>query len=262
MGHITRFYKLMAKGNIKQKVEKKQKKFTNLFENTKKIFKIGTHVQPKRDLTRFVKWPQYILLQRQKRILFKRLKVPGMINQFTHTLPVDKVKALFKILGKYKPETPAEKKARLLQSAKNEVSGKKDAATKPKFIKSGLNHVTTLVEQGKAKMVIIAHDVDPIELVVWLPNLCVSKNIPYCFVKSKSRLGQLINKKKTSCLAVTDIRKEDAGEFEKLCQNFLVNYNQNADMRHKTGEIVFGHKANIRIQKQEKAKEAELLQKA
>ena len=51
-------------------------------------------------------------------------------------------------------------------------------------LKFGLNHVTTLVEQKKAKMVVIAHDVDPIELVVWLPQLCRKMEVPFCIVKS------------------------------------------------------------------------------
>ena len=46
----------------------------------------GGNIQPKRDLTRFVKWPKYIRLQRQKQILYQRLKVPPAINQFTQTL--------------------------------------------------------------------------------------------------------------------------------------------------------------------------------
>jgi len=36
---------------------------------------------------------------------------------------------------------------------------------------------------------VIAHDVDPIELVVWLPALCRKMEIPYCIVKGKARLG-------------------------------------------------------------------------
>ena len=46
----------------------------------------GGTVQPRRDLTRYVRWPKYIRLQRQKRILYQRLKVPPSINQFTQTL--------------------------------------------------------------------------------------------------------------------------------------------------------------------------------
>ncbi|KAL4694682.1 hypothetical protein H8958_022046, partial [Nasalis larvatus] len=67
-------------------VVKKQeaKKVVNpLFEKRPKNFGIGQDIQPKRDLTRFVKWPRYIRLQRQRAILYKRLKVPPAINQFT-----------------------------------------------------------------------------------------------------------------------------------------------------------------------------------
>lgn len=45
--------------------------------------------------------------------------------------------------------------------------------------------------QVKAQLVVIAHDVDPIELVVWLPALCRKMGVPYCIVKGKSRLGQV-----------------------------------------------------------------------
>ena len=41
----------------------------------------------------------------------------------------------------------------------------------------------TLVEQGKAQLVVIAHDVDPIELVIWLPAVCKKMGVPYCIVK-------------------------------------------------------------------------------
>jgi ribosomal protein L7Ae-like RNA K-turn-binding protein len=54
---------------------------------------------------------------------------------------------------------------------------------KPMCVKYGLNHITQLVESGKAQLVVIAHDVDPIELVIWLPALCKKQGIPYCIVK-------------------------------------------------------------------------------
>ena len=43
-------------------------------------------IQPKRDLSRFVKWPKYIRLQRQKAVLQTRLKIPPPVNQFYQTL--------------------------------------------------------------------------------------------------------------------------------------------------------------------------------
>lgn len=240
---------------------KKELKFKNLFESTPRSFRIGAHIQPKRDVTRFVRWPQYILLQRQKRILYQRLKVPGVVNQFTHTLSADKAKVLFKLLAKYKPETSAEKKLRLVEAAKQPASKKPAETKKPKFIKSGLNHVTTLVEQKKAKLVVIAHDVDPIELVLWLPALCKANGVPFCFIKSKARLGQMVNKKTTTCVAVTEVRKEDQSEFDKFAENCSQNYNQNKDLATKFGEIVLGGKAQARMKKANEAKDAELMQR-
>jgi len=40
-----------------------------LFKKNPRNFRIGGDIQPKRDLTRFVKWPKYIRIQRQRRIL-------------------------------------------------------------------------------------------------------------------------------------------------------------------------------------------------
>lgn len=50
------------------------------------MFCAGGTVQPKRNLTRYVRWPKYVRLQRQKQVLYQRLKVPPAINQFTQTL--------------------------------------------------------------------------------------------------------------------------------------------------------------------------------
>jgi large subunit ribosomal protein L7Ae len=46
-----------------------------------------------------------------------------------------------------------------------------------------------LVENKKAQLVVIARDVDPIELVVFLPVLCQKMGVPYCIIKGKARLG-------------------------------------------------------------------------
>lgn len=64
-----------------------QEKVVNpLFEKRPKQFGIGGALPPKRDLTRFVKWPKVVQIQRKKRILKQRLKVPPALNQFTKTL--------------------------------------------------------------------------------------------------------------------------------------------------------------------------------
>ncbi|KAJ9060917.1 60S ribosomal protein L8 [Entomophthora muscae] len=57
-----------------------------LFEKRVKNYGIGNDIQPKRDLTRFVKWPRYIRIQKQRKVLRMRVKVPPSINQFSQTL--------------------------------------------------------------------------------------------------------------------------------------------------------------------------------
>ena len=94
-------------------------------------------------------------------------------------------------------------------SEKDKKKGKGFKTPKPINIKFGLNHVTQLVELGKAKLVVIAHDVEPIELMTFLPALCRKKGIPYCFVKGKARLGKLVHLKTVTCLALTEVKKED-----------------------------------------------------
>ena len=50
--------------------------------------------------------------------------------------------------------------------------------------------MTKLIEDKKAKLVVIANNVEPLEMIVWLPQLCKKMNIPYCFVESKAALGR------------------------------------------------------------------------
>merc|ERR1711935_477228 len=129
------------------------------------------------------------------------------------------------------PETREEKKARLMEMAQQKKDGQEVKTKKPQVIKYGLNHVTTLIEQKQAKLVAIAHDVDPIELVVWLPALCRKKEVPYCIVKGKGRLGQLVHKKSASCVALSSVRKEDQNDLETLATNFTAQFKDNSENR-------------------------------
>ena len=191
-----------------------------LSQPSPKNFRFGNDIRPRIVKSRFVKFPRYVELQRQKRILMKRLKCPPALAQFFDPLDKDESKKLFKILEKYAPETKKEKKERLKNEAKEKVKGKdKKDGKKPVSLKCGLNHVTYLVEQKRAKLVLIAADVDPIETVVFLPSLCKTMDIPYAIVSSKARLGSLVGKKTSTCLALTDF-KENAAELENYCKNF------------------------------------------
>jgi large subunit ribosomal protein L7Ae len=57
-------------------------------------------------------------------------------------------------------------------------------------IRVGTNEVTKSSERAEAKLVVMAEDVDPVEILVHVPMLCEEKRIPYVYVGKKQRLGQ------------------------------------------------------------------------
>lgn len=216
MGKKAKKTTIFAESKIKKLNEKHP-----LSQPQKRNFRLGNHVKPTIVKARFVKWPRYVRLQRQKRILLRRLKVPGAIAQFFETLDKANTTTLFKSLEKYVPETRKEKYERIKQKAQNKASNKaEDNANKPCTLKYGLKHVTYLIEQKKAKLVLIANDVDPLETVVFLPTLCKTMDIPYAIVNNKSRLGALVHKKTATCVAVTDFKlaQNDLGNIARVCK--------------------------------------------
>lgn len=82
-------------------------------------------------------------------------------------------------------------------------------ATKGK-LKRGVNEVTKAVERGVAKLVIVAEDVTPKEIIAHLPIICKEKGIKYVTVPSKEELGKASGiAKPTSSIAIIS-----AGEAE------------------------------------------------
>ena len=212
--------KKIKKAQEKQSKEKIVTQKHPLSQPSPKNFRFGNDIRPRIVKSRFVKFPRYVELQRQKRVLMKRLKCPPALAQFFEPLDKDESNKLFKILEKYAPETKKEKKERLKNDAKEKVKGKdKKDGKKPVSLKCGLNHVTYLIEQKRAKLVLVAADVDPIETVVFLPSLCKTMDIPYAIVSSKARLGSLVGKKTTTCIALTDF-KDNTAELENYCKIF------------------------------------------
>ncbi len=105
-------------------MKKAEKKSNPLFQSRPRNFRVGNNIQPKRNLTRFVRWPKYITFQRQKRILLTRIKVPPLIAQFSRALDKNQTNVLFRLLKKYSPEDTKQKKARLVQEAKDKAESK------------------------------------------------------------------------------------------------------------------------------------------
>jgi len=133
------------------------------------------------------------------------------------------------------------------------MKGKKDDK-KPLFVKYGLNHCVALIEAKKANLVIIANDVDPIELVVFIPALCRKMGVPYVIVKNKARLGTVVHKKTAAVLTVQDVRSEDQSELFKLVAAAKVNYLEKYEEHRRTwGGGLRGVKSTVKLQKRAKA---------
>jgi len=197
----------------KNKVYEKEQ-YIKKFEVTKKIFKTGQDIQPKKDLSRFVKWPLYIQIQRERKVLYQKLKIPPLIDQFTRSLDKDMIKQLLFTLSKYRKNSTDN----LYNKNKNII-----------YIKHGINNITNLIQKKKALFIVIANDVNPIELVIWLPALCQKMDIPFCIIKNKSRLGELVGKKATSCITLTSVLEAEKNEIQKLIDCFRHNFNNRVE---------------------------------
>merc|ERR1712227_812972 len=226
MGRLHNNGKKVAKGGAAPKIDFPR----SAVVAKKRTFGIGGDVLPQnRDLTRFVRWPKYVRIQRSKMTLLKRIKIPPAINQFSNTFDKRQASQLFLLLNNLKPETKTEKKERRTEQAAKVAEGGAASSKKPVSVKMGLNHVTTLIEEKKAKLVVMAHDVDPIEVIVWLPSLCKARGVPYCIVKSKARLGAVVGKKTATCLAITDVKPENKNDLANLITMATANFNDKYD---------------------------------
>lgn len=246
---------IVKKSAVKRKVTKNP-----LIQSRPKNFGIGQAVQPKRDLYRFVKWPKYVELQRKKAVLKKRLKVPPPIHQFSQTLDRSTAMQIFNLAEKYQPLSKRARKMLLLHRAQQRADGKPDEPAPRKIaIRAGIREVTSAIQQKKARLVVIAHDIDPIEIVLFLPALCRKMGVPYCIVKGKAKLGLLVHRKTCSCLAFTGIKEEDKSRLSKLIETVKNNYLARfEEIRKHWGGGILGAKSQARIQKLEKAKAKEL----
>merc|ERR1711974_138858 len=105
------------------------------------------------------------VITKKKEALLKALKIPPAINQFNTHLSSDEFQKCLKLFEKYKPETRKERKQRLY-----EIKQGKHEQKKVTIAKKGLKHVTKLIESKKVQLVLISADVDPIELILFIPS--------------------------------------------------------------------------------------------
>ena len=106
------------------------------------------------------------------------------------------------------PEELAKEALKLLEDIRN-TGGQ---------IKKGVNETTKAVERGQAKLVYIALDVSPPEIVFHLPPLCDERDIPYLFVPSKEELGKAAGIERPASSAAVVDPGEKSEELNKIIQ--------------------------------------------
>lgn len=104
----------------------------------------------------------------------------------------------------------------------------KKAREKGGKIRKGTNEVTKGVERGLCKIVLIAEDVDPPEIVAHLPLLCEEKKVPYLYVPSKKRLGEVSGIEVAAASACVVDPGEAKAEIDELISRYQ-------ELRTKTG---------------------------
>jgi large subunit ribosomal protein L7Ae len=101
-------------------------------------------------------------------------------------------------------ETPSDLADKVLQLVQ--------VASETGKIRVGTNEVTKSSERAEAKLIVMAEDVDPVEILVHVPMLCEEKRIPYVYVPKKLRLGQAAGLSKSAA----SVAIVEAGEAKVL----------------------------------------------
>ena len=86
-------------------------------------------------------------------------------------------------------------------------------------VKKGTNEVTKAIERGISKLVIIAEDVEPPEVVAHLPIICEEHGAAYAFVPSKQELGKALGIDVTSAAAAI----LDAGDAQHIVDQIIAS---------------------------------------
>ena len=90
------------------------------------------------------------------------------------------------------------------------------AATSGK-VKKGTNEATKAIERGSSKLIIIAEDVEPPEVVAHLPILCEEQGAAFVFVPTKQELGNSLGIEITAAAAAI----LDAGDAQHIVDQII-----------------------------------------
>ena len=86
-------------------------------------------------------------------------------------------------------------------------------------VRKGTNEATKAIERGISKLIVIAEDVEPPEVVAHLPLICEEQNAAYAFVPSKQELGKALGIEVTSATAAI----LDAGDAQHIIDEVVAS---------------------------------------
>jgi H/ACA ribonucleoprotein complex subunit 2 len=85
-------------------------------------------------------------------------------------------------------------------------------ASKAKQLRRGVKEIQKALRKKEQGLMVLAGDVEPLDVISHLPVLCEDFSVPYIFVRSKEELGAASNTKRpTSCILIkpkSDYQKE------------------------------------------------------
>ena len=88
-------------------------------------------------------------------------------------------------------------------------------------VRKGANEATKSIESGMAKLVLIAADVEPEEVVMHLPEICKEKEIPFVFIATKKEIGEACGIP-VSCAAVSIEKPGNGSEMlNSVCDKVM-----------------------------------------
>mgnify|MGYP001235722762 FL=1 len=86
-------------------------------------------------------------------------------------------------------------------------------------LKKGANEVTKAAERGTAKLIVMAENVNPGELLAHIPMICKEKEIPFAYVEDQAYLAENAGMSvgtRTAAIAVMDVEKEAEDAFKRV----------------------------------------------
>ncbi|MGI0063742.1 MAG: 50S ribosomal protein L7Ae [Nitrosopumilaceae archaeon] len=86
-------------------------------------------------------------------------------------------------------------------------------------VRKGTNEATKAIERGISKLIVIAEDVEPPEVVAHLPIICDEQGAAYAFVPSKQELGKALGIDVTSAAAAI----LDSGDAQHIVDQVIAS---------------------------------------